>query len=209
MTALALQSYRTKKALTEAVQGLVNAQPFDTAFAAPLITDLIAERHYYCAPMGWRPLQFRKRAVVGMGSYLFEGEFPAPVGWHGVSWRKCIYPPADGGTLAAGARVSVRPVVRAYHDAHPVCERCEAVPSTAVDHVDPEFKALLHTVLEHAPWDQQASLLASFDWIATEQYVWPHDHPLTVALHAAHERAILQAVCAGCHVQNAAERRRP
>ena len=83
------REFPTQAALRTAIRERVNPKPFDTPFADSLISDLIAERHYFCSLRGLRPASFKKTREND--PYRFWGLFDH--GWHPVSWDSCVSGP--------------------------------------------------------------------------------------------------------------------
>jgi hypothetical protein len=84
------RDFPKQKDVEIAVQIIVDDRPFYQPFKAPVISDLVAERHYFCRLHNLRPTSFRK--TEENTPYRFYGFFES-YGWHSVSWRKCLKEP--------------------------------------------------------------------------------------------------------------------
>jgi hypothetical protein len=137
------REFPTKKAVEEAIRGIVTPQSFRIPFESSLISDLVLERHYYCSLRGLRPSRFRK--LPGYGTYTFEGDFsglstPQPFDWHPVSWTKCLAePPTEWSQIVRAMRDRIEPVKTRYRELHLICETCNLRPTAEVHHSNPTF----------------------------------------------------------------------
>ena len=130
-----------QKDLETAVRAVVNPAPYDATFGSELISDLLAERHYYCQRNGIRLTRFKKTHEDR--PYRFYADFPS-VGWHPVSWTKCVKQPPTRETIIRDAlRQSTEAQKSAYRRAHPVCENCGRAPSIETHHVQPTFAEIV------------------------------------------------------------------
>jgi hypothetical protein len=194
----------TKTQITKTIQSELAEFVIGQEFESQLISDLIAEKHYYCSRKGIRPISFRKSFRQG-APYDFEGYF-SNHGWHMVSWRQCIYPRDELDWIRRALRDAVQPIVFGYKSSHPICERCASKPSEHVDHVDPEFDAMATQAIERLSTQQIADIFSLFNWWSKEPFSLPPGHPAVQFIHDAHKTAKLQAVCQPCHVANTRER---
>jgi len=200
-----LEQFKTQKALQEAVRAVVDRQPMHHVFGSDLIAELIATRHYYCAPAGLRPTIFRKVPVPGQ-LYQFQALFDPPLGWHAVSWLKCTKPHKGDDEITAAFRRLAAPDVMARQRAYHTCERCGVAPSTETDHVCPEFKDIVAGVLRDLGPSETNALLATFDWSNPAPFTIPPG-PARMLFNSRHDDATLQAVCTACHLLNAKDRK--
>jgi len=197
------RQFATKKAAEDAIRSVINSQPFDTPFESALLSDLIAERHYFCSRRGLRPSRFRK--LRGYKAYIFEGDFsiaaaPRQIGWHGVSWTKCLAPPqSDWDRIVRAMRDRCEPAKTAYRKSHPVCEKCLVRPSYEAHHARPTFQQLTEQIRSYISDAEVADCLAGWDWFCAENLVLPDDHRITTLFDEFHARATLQALCRDCH----------
>ena len=162
-------------------------------------------QHYYCSAKGLVPEKFKKTKHPDFKTapYYFWAFFPT-IGWHGVSWVKCI----DGWTLTDGVasalRISVRPIIEAYRNTHLNCEKC-GKPTADIDHVSPEFKTIAEqaiAAMTQADWDS-----ITYDWISEETFTLPENLSCVQFVKNAHETAVLMSVCKDCHRANARNRK--
>lgn len=193
-----------KTQLTAAIRQEVGQVGFGHEFESVLISDLIAEKHYYCAGKGLRPARFRKVFRPG-AAYDFEGFFPER-GWHLVSWAQCISPRDELDWLKRALRDAVQPIVARYRAQHPTCEICNA-PSAHVDHVEPEFDELATRAIAALGPSEVETVFARFDWWSKEPFSLGESNPAVQFILDAHETALLRAVCQPCHLVSASQRR--
>jgi len=196
----------TKTQLTNAIREEIKRFSFGEEFESPLIGDLIAEKHYYCAKKWLKPTRFRKQYRPG-AAYDFEGFFPGH-GWHMVSWTQCINRRDEYDWLKRALRDAIQPIMAHYKALHPSCEICGA-PSEHVDHVAPEFDEMANQAISLLDATQLDEAFASFDWWSKEPFSLPESNPAVRFVMAAHEKASLRAVCQPCHVKSAKERPMP
>lgn len=194
-----------KSKLIKTIQGEIARFDFNEEFESELISDLIAEKHYYCSTKQLRPTRFRK-TDRGNDSYDFWGIFPNH-GWHVVSWRQCINPRSQTEWLIRALRDAAQPIVFKYRLSHPICERCQVVESDDVDHVLPEFNDIAIGIVKTLSTEQIAQIFERFDWWDKEPFSLPSGHVAIEHLERAHRTATLQAVCKTCHGLNVKERR--
>lgn len=191
------RAYPTQMELVEAIRAIVNPQPFDTVFSAPLLSDLILERHYFCQRHSLRAQAFKKTREDT--PYRFYGEFPG-FGWHPVSWRKCVQrPPSARDILCRALRDRTFAPKVSYRRRHPICEACGQRPAAEVHHAAPTFDALVESVLAATTPAEQDSALAAWDWFRVETFSIPDGHALAVRFDRLHAMAKLQALCKRCH----------
>ena len=199
--------FPSKAALRRAVQAVLARHPIGEEFESDLIADLIAGHHYYCSRHGLRPVAFVKaRNPRYPGAYFFKGLFP-DIGWHGVSWTKCIDQRTWQLEVGAALRREVQPLMDAYREAHPSCERCGSSGRCEVDHVAPEFASVVREAMalhSEAEWD---AILAQHSWLRDEEFLLPAPLAAVQYVHEVHKRCVLMSVCQACHRQNAADRR--
>jgi hypothetical protein len=205
-------TYRSAKQLENDVRGEVQPYGYDEEFESALVADLIERAHYYCASRGLRPQRFRKRPRNGRRTdpakeYDFEGWFSGEIGWHGVSWTKCIKGRTWESDIEAALRREVQNKVFGRQCDFPTCERCQIAPSVETDHVEPEFQDVVSMALDGLSEDEILSAFAKFDWLNEERFRLPADHVIRVVFLEAHEHAELMAVCRPCHKANAADRK--
>ena len=191
------KTYQTQAELIDAIRAIVDPQPFDAAFSAPLISDLILERHYFCQRRSLRPTAFKKTREDT--PYRFHGEFPN-FGWHPVSWRKCVHRrPSARDILCRALRDRTLPAKVDYRRHHPICEACGQCPAVEVHHAEPTFDALAESVLAAMTPAEQDSALAAWDWFQKGEFSIPDAHALAVRFDRIHAQARLQALCKRCH----------
>ena len=201
------RTYQTQKELADAIRAIVNPQPFTTEFDAPLISDLILERHYFCRYRSLRPTKFKKTREDL--PYRFYGQFP-DFGWHPVSWRKCLrQPPSTQDILRRALRSRTLASKVDYRRRHPVCEACGQAPAVEVHHATPTFDELVKSVLAATTPAEQHSVLVAWDWFRAEEFSIPDDHVLAVGFDELHAQAKLQALCKRCHNLTKSGRVRP
>jgi len=199
------RDFKSQAALRSAIRKIIGEQPFKEPFESALISDLIVERHYFCSTRNLRPLRFRKIPGYGSKGYSFEGDFSGlstqhSIGWHRVSWDKCIKPPvSDWDRIVRAMRDRVEPQKCQYRDEHPLCEDCSAAPSDEVHHSDPAFQSIAAQVREFVSDEDVADCLGSWDWFKVDDFALPEDHKITVVFDQLHHDAKLEALCSPCH----------
>ena len=197
------REFPTKKTAEQAIRSIVNSQPFKIPFESPLISDLILERHYFCSLRGLRPSRFRK--LPGYGAYTFEGDFsglptPVPIGWHPVSWAKCLAPPvANWDRIVRAKRDRIEPLKMHYRDRHPICEACNRRPAVEVHHSNPSFLSIADSVRSRVSDSEVSECLGSWNWFLRDNFTLPDDDRITIIFDELHSTATLQALCRECH----------
>lgn len=195
----------TKTELIRVIRDEISQYTIGQEFESGLISDLIAQKHYYCSRKGLRPLRFKKEFRPG-AAYDFNGFFTG-YGWHLVSWRQCITQREEHDWLKRALREAIDPIVTAYKAAHPTCERCCLVSSEHIDHVEPEFDVIARKAISALTPDEIERAFACFDWWSKEPFMLSASHRAVQSVLADHKAAKLQAVCKPCHVTSARERR--
>ncbi|MEY2545058.1 MAG: hypothetical protein QOG48_175, partial [Verrucomicrobiota bacterium] len=162
------RQFATKEAAEDAIRAVIDPQPFDTPFESTLLSELVAERHYFCSRRGLRPFRFRK--LRHYKAYLLEGDFsvaaaPRQIGWHGVSWTKCLAPPqTDWQRIVRAMRDRCKPAKTSYRQSHPICETCLQRPSVEAHHENPTFHALTEQIRSQMSDAEVTDCLAGWDW---------------------------------------------
>lgn len=195
----------TKTQLRERIRARLKERKLEEVFDDDLISDLIAEKHYYCSIHGLRPSRFRMSSRPG-GGYDFYGEFD-PNGWHKVSWSQCLDPRDQNDWIESALRLASAPFLLARKTAFPSCERCGMLASTEVDHVNPEFREMAREALRQMTEAEFGAAFRGFDWWSSKPFTLPADNSALIYTLQAHQHATLQAVCKNCHLENAAERK--
>lgn len=186
-----------------AVRVVVDAASYYSAFTSELISDLIAERHYYCRRHGLRPILFKKTREDR--PYRFYGEFPR-VGWHPVSWIKCVRtPPTREAIIRDALRQSTEVDKTAFRRAHPLCAHCGRAPSAETHHAEPTFADLVASVFASATEADLESALDGWNFFDPQPFTLPAGHIIQHLFVERHRQARLEALCKTCH--NATKRR--
>ena len=194
----------TKTQLNKTIHAELEQFKHGQEFESSLISDLIAEKHYYCSKKGIRPTLFRKSFRPGV-VYDFEGFFPGH-GWHKVSWTQCITPRDENDWLKRALRDAIQPIVAHYKALHPTCELCGA-NTEHVDHVAPEFDVMATQAIALLDEQQLEAAFAQFDWWSNEPFSLAASNPAVQCMTLAHKTAHLRAVCHICHTKSSSERR--
>ncbi|WP_339461283.1 hypothetical protein [Pseudomonas sp. EA_105y_Pfl2_R69] len=197
-----------KTALREKIRERLKAYAIDEVFEDELISDLIAQKHYYCSINALRPTHFRKRFRPGSGvnGYDFEGLFLTSH-WRKVSWTQCLDPKTREDIIETALRDAVQSIVAARKTRFPVCEKCGQTPSTEIDHVSPEFAEIARYAMDTMTQEDLDEAISNFDWWKEEPFALSKNCPAMLYTFEAHKTAQLQAVCKECHLSNAKERR--
>jgi hypothetical protein len=186
-----------QKDLEIAVRALVDAAPDYVAFAAPMISDLIAERHYYCRRAGLRPKQFKKTCEDR--PYRFYGDFDG-IGWHPVSWTACVKrPPTRESTISDALRQSTEEAKRAFRNKHPLCQHCGKAQSVETHHANPTFADLVTEVFSAVSEADLESALKDWNFFDPKEFVLPRDHVVQRLFDERHAHTRLEALCKTCH----------
>lgn len=176
---------------------MVDPAPYYSAFGSELISDLLAERHYHCHQHGIRLTQFKKTREDK--PYRFYAEFPG-IGWHPVSWTKCVKQPPTRETIIRDAlRQSTEAEKVAYRRAHPLCERCRQAPSVETHHAHPSFAAIVAEVFAATMEADRESALVKWNFFERKPFALSADHVIQREFDARHRRARLEALCKACH----------
>ena len=191
---LAGKVHCTKKSAQAAALAEINPQPLLLPFQSELLSDLVSRYHYYCSKHSLRPTRFRKMPRR-TGGYNLEAWFEG-IGWHGVSYRKCLTPP----TFRSEAIHALRQVVESFVWSHrkPCCDRCGSRDRLEVNHLKPRFEEMVEKALEaadeadKAAWDR-------FDWVSQEEFQLPPAGKAVRMIVELHKKAIFQTLCAPCH----------
>ena len=186
--------FHSKKAMGEAVRAVLNSQPMMVPFESDLMADLIAGYHYYCSKHDLRPVRFRKW-TNRLAGYTLQGEF-ADIGWHGVSYRKCLDPPTFKTASIKALRRVVEPMTLGAKKN--TCEKCGGRDRLEVDHVTPKFKEIAEAAFKAAD-DKDRESWDNFDWLREEEFQLPMFGPMVKTAVEMHKVAELQTLCAPCH----------
>ena len=192
-----------KTKLTEHIRSIVNPEPMDIAFTSDTLAELIAERHYYCAAKGLKPVEFRK--ATRHPGYTFQAYFP-DLGWKSVSWTKCVNGFSFQQEMKAALRDLIASDIAAHKIRNPLCETC-GEPGVEVDHVEPEFAVMADQALSLLDNGDEAELLQTHDFLSDLAWEFPSSHKVAVAFLDAHHDAKLETACKACHKANARARR--
>jgi hypothetical protein len=207
------REFPKKTAVEDAIRAIVNGQAFNDPFESSLISDLIVERHYFCSLRGLRPSRLRKLRGYGPKGYDFQGDFSGlststPIGWHSVSWKKCVnLPLTDWDRIIRAMRDRIQPDKTRYKKAHPICEACAQRPTADAHHSDPTFLSLSNSLRGQVSDSEVADCLADWNWFLPDNFALPAGHKVTLAFDELHAAAALQALCRECH--NKTKRKRP
>lgn len=189
------RTYRTKKAAMDVCKKVINSHPLVKPFASEVLSDLVQRHHYYCSRHGLRPLQFRK-IPRARGGYRLEGWFDG-IGWHGVSYRKCLTPPTFEQEVNKALRKVVEPVVWRTRDDW-VCEKCGGTQDLEQDHVEPKFVDVFNACMEVIT-DEDRAAWDNFNWPRYEEFFLPKNSPAVKLALKMHENAVIRTLCAPCH----------
>ena len=197
-----------KTALRACIRERLKAYAIDEVFEDELISDLIAQKHYFCSISALRPTHFRKRFRPGssVNGYDFEGFFLTSQ-WRKVSWTQCLDPRGQDEWVEAALRDAVQSIVAARKSGFPVCERCGQEPSKEIDHIDPEFSEIVRHALATMTPNDFTEAFSSFDWWGEDPFKLPAHSPALLYTLEAHRTARLQAVCKECHLKNGKDRK--
>jgi 5-methylcytosine-specific restriction endonuclease McrA len=191
------RTFARQKDLVAAVRAVVDPAPYYSAFGSELISDLLAERHYYCHRHGIRVTRFKKTHEDQ--PYRFYADFPS-IGWHPVSWTKCAKQSPTRETVIRDAlRQSTEAGKTAYRQAHPICEGCGRVPSVETHHVRPTFAEIVAAVFASVTEADRESALKNWNFFDPQPFALPLDHVIQREFDSRHRTARLAALCKTCH----------
>lgn len=197
-TACYWRTFVFQKDLAEAVRAVVDPARDDTPFVSELISDLVAERHYYCRRHGLRPTRFMRTSEDR--PYRFYGDFPQ-LGWHPISWKKCVEPPPTRESIIRDAlRQSTEAAKTAFRRAHPLCQHCGRAPSAETHHAEPTFADLVSAVFATVTEADLESALDTWNFFDPQPFSLPADHVIQSRFDERHRRARLEALCRRCHL---------
>lgn len=198
------KQFPTQAAARNAIRDIVDSKEHAVPFESDLISDLIAERHYFCSARGLRPVRFRK-INKGKG-YTFEGDFSSceiepPLTWHAVSWSKCLKgaPPTPWEHIESAMRKHCMPAKTAYRNAHPQCEQCGATETLEVHHSEPTFQDIVQCIRTQIDDADIQRCLANWNWFEKGDFKLPGGDKITQLFEVIHQTAILQVLCQPCH----------
>jgi len=187
-----------KQATADEVRRQLKSKSFEEEFDSELLSDLIAEKHYYCSRHGLRPNQFRKLRHE-VWDYDLQVWFSERHKWHSVSWYQCVYPRRNQDWIARALRDAIAPESAARKRMNPTCERCGNASSDETHHVEPTFQQIVTDALSNLSDQDWEAILDRFDWWSDEPFSLPPNSPALIALREIHSGAKLIAVCTPCH----------
>lgn len=198
MAPKAWRGFRTFGELVNEVQRRVNNEPMERPFEDALISDLIRERHYICAPKALRPGRFKKTPEDS--PYRFYGEFEG-IGWHPVSWRDAAMKNSrkKKDALNNALRLEALGPKKAYRAGHSLCERCGLKPPVDTHHEDPSWKDIVNEVIRLSGDEAVAAELARWNWFNRELFRVSPEGKVKAVFDEIHKRARLEALCKSCH----------
>ena len=194
--------YRTKKEAEQAVRIEVARHALGQEFVSEMISDLIANHHYFCSKHKVRPEIFCCRPDEGVdrrrGGYQFKGFFPG-IGWRSVSWSKCFNVP----TWEAGKREMLRDACSDAMDMYRLknyrCAGCGIEkPPLNCHHKKPSFAEMMRSV-DRLFTDQDGLAWENRDWMKEECFTLGEKHPAIVEFMRLHSEAVLVVLCENCH----------
>lgn len=194
-----------KKDLAYEIRQIINQYELGQEFNFPLLSELLFEKHFYCAKHKLWPTMFRKIAHPH-NEHTLEGFFPA-FGWHRISWYGCIYPKSWKTLLDKTLRKAIHPTIMAYKQQHPVCERCGSNQSEEVDHIAPQFNDLLKDAMKLITQGEMERLLEDYNWWEKQSFELPENNLALKYVLSTHEHVAVQALCKKCHVAVTLSRR--
>ncbi len=189
---------QSEKTAWQAIQTELSGYSFNVVFESPILSNLVFERHHACSRLQLRPMSFRKAKLPefgGLEHYELQGHF-SEIGWHDVSWVKCLNPPCYLDEVRQHLRARIQPLIQEYRGLS--CEMCGSNDRLEVDHESPPFKAIaksatgLFTEDEIEQW-------AYHDWVNNRRFTLPDNHPVVVRFLELHSTATLRTLCQPCH----------
>ena len=196
------REFSTSEEIRIAVRNVLKGFKLETEFESALISDLIAERHYFCSLKGLRPSKFKKVHVYGE---QLQGYFDG-IGWHPVSWyRSAGKPPTVRGQISDALRLRIKPLKAPYFQNHRICEYCNSAPSVEIHHEALEWREIMDMIFSEVFASDVDSVMESWDWFNKDEFEIPDGSRIALVFDRIHESAVLKALCKKCH--NSTKRR--
>jgi len=187
----------SKTALRQAVRNELAPYQMGQPFTSHFMSELMANRHPYCALHQLRPTTFVKALPHGgHSSYHFTGYFPQSLAWHALSWNKCIDQPTYDMTVKAFFRWHISPAMFRAKEAE--CIQCGSDDRLQVDHVSPTFVQICQQVMPLFK-PEERNVWAFYNWDDDPGFQLPLDHPAFVEFRRLHSNGKLQTLCTPCH----------
>lgn len=204
MFTLAGVNYPTKVSVQRAVQQELAGVPFRTEFSSPLLSDLVNHYHYRASVLHLHAIRFKKEhAFSGLSSTYTFYAFFEEIGWHDVSWHKCLTPPRYQDEVRAYLRWLTRDLTLPQRKT--ACESCGATSGLQVDHNSPTFNEMFREVFAVFSQDEVANW-AYHDWLRYETFHLPPNHPAVRLFYVLHETATLRTLCQPCRAKVTVQR---
>lgn len=199
--------YTSKRSLVTAVQKELSQYKIGEEFTSPLLSDLVSKHHLHCSRLGYKPVQFRKIPLPeypSSSTYELQGYFVA-IGWHDVSWRKCIYHPTYHDEVKQFLREHVHQSLQSQKKAK--CERCGSTKQLEVDHMEPTFNEIY--IMARANFlPEEVASWAYHDWLNNTRFSLPEEHPVVQLFDRIHSNSRIQTLCTRCHIWKTRQERR-
>lgn len=125
------------------------------------------------------------------------------MGWHDVSWTKCLKPPTYDDEVKQFLRRRIQPQMRAA--LRDRCERCGSSEDLEVNHLDPTFDEIYQQVRHHFTQSEIDSWAYHDGW-ANARFALPERHRVLVAFEELHRGVRLETLCRRCHRQTTTRR---
>jgi len=190
------REFSTQEDIRKAVRKVLEGHKLETDFESTLISDLIAERHYYCSLKGLRPSKFKKVDVYdGQLHGYFDG-----IGWHPVTWYKSAgKPPTVRDHINDALRRRIRSLKVPYFRSHRICEYCNLVPSVEIHHEAPEWREIMDMIFAEVSAADVDAVMESWNWFHKDEFQIPDGSIIALVFDRIHESAVLKALCKSCH----------
>lgn len=200
LVSLAGVVFKTKKELREHIRSLLARRVMWEEFESDLLSELIAKYHHYCGAVGLRPERFRKvplPEIPSVGPYEFQGFFPK-IGWHGVSWTKCLRAPTYIDEVTMSLRRRVKSVVDGARGGR--CARCGSTERLDVHHAGPTFDEMAKAASALLT-KEEVEERRYWTWEKEERFNLPEGHPTLRLFDELHAKSLLVTLCKACHRQ--------
>lgn len=190
------REFSTQEDIRKAVRRVLEGHKLETDFESALISDLIAERHYYCSIKGLRPSRFKKVDVYdGQLHGYFDG-----IGWHPVTWYKSAgKPPTVRDHINNALRRRIKPLKSPYFQSHRTCEYCNLVPPVEIHHEAPEWREIMDMIFAEVSAADVDAVMESWNWFHKDEFQIPGGSRIAVVFDRIHKSAVLKALCKECH----------
>lgn len=204
--------YNTKKEATEHFNKLFASKDFNEEFIDEDLKELILENHYYISKnKRFIPIKFRKvpnefHQMISYKAYQLDVFFEEDnLGWHKISWKKCITPKTPIQEVKSALRRAIDQVIYAFRKTTPnKCIDCNTNGDMnnylEVHHTIPFeelFKELRNKVSNEDM--EYVANLHKVHWAKKETFKLPKESIVVQTFLELHRKSKLIFLCQKCH----------